>query len=231
MADKFEKLLKIIYGRWKKDCTNTKGAHPDEESVACFLDNKLSQQESEAIKKHILECVLCAQRLSLGLRISEAADKQVSSEVLAKVSDLVNGVDSLAVYLRLKDRIFEVLSVAGDILVGRSSVAQPALRSPKGGSFKNEIVISKSFADIKVQIKIESKGKRVFSITVFMRANTSRVLQDGIRVALLKDNTELESYLARNAKVVFEDVPLGRYTVEISTADKKNPSILIDIRE
>jgi hypothetical protein len=51
-----------------------------------------------------------------------------------------------------------------------------------------------------------------------------------LRVTLIRDDTELESYLSDSGKVVFEHVLLGKYMVEISNIENKLAMIEIDIK-
>jgi hypothetical protein len=47
---------------------------------------------------------------------------------------------------------------------------------------------------------------------------------------LIKEGLELESYISDSGRVVFENVLIGRYTVEISSPSKNMAAILLDIR-
>jgi uncharacterized protein YjbK len=51
-----------------------------------------------------------------------------------------------------------------------------------------------------------------------------------LRVTLIKDDVELESYITDSGKVTFEHVLLGRYSVEISSVDNKIASVILDIK-
>jgi hypothetical protein len=58
---------------------------------------------------------------------------------------------------------------------------------------------------------------------------SQKVIKD-LRVTLLREDLELESYLNDFGKVVFENVLLGKYTVEISTLESKLASVLLEIK-
>jgi len=51
----------------------------------------------------------------------------------------------------------------------------------------------------------------------------------GLRMTLLKDDTELDSYVAENGSVTFEHVTKGKYTVVIADVKSRIVSILVDI--
>ena len=58
---------------------------------------------------------------------------------------------------------------------------------------------------------------------------TQKTLKD-IRVALLKGDLELESYLADSGGVTFENILLGKYRIEINDIDKRLASVILDIK-
>jgi hypothetical protein len=58
---------------------------------------------------------------------------------------------------------------------------------------------------------------------------TSRILKD-LRITLFKGDVELESYVADSGSVIFDNVLLGKYTIEVSNIDRKLASLLLDVR-
>jgi len=89
----------------------------------------------------------------------------------------------------------------------------------------------KDFKDIRVEVKIENKRGQAFDLTVFVKDKQTHCVIKDLRVALLKDDLELESYLTTSDRVIFEHILLGKYTVEISNIESKIASILLDIRK
>ena len=153
--------------------------------------------------------------------------------MLKYVKNLVRPEDKppiLEIILKLKEKALELLNTTGDILVGQELVPAPVLRSRQMKDFKDEVTILKDFKDIRVEVKIENKHGEFFNVTVMVKEKeTQKVIKD-LRVCLLKDELELESYLNDAGKVTFEHILLGKYTVEISTLENKLASILLDIK-
>jgi len=94
----------------------------------------------------------------------------------------------------------------------------------------SKVTILKDFLDTRVEVKIENKGGKEFGLFVFVRDKQTQQIIKDLRVTLLKDDLELESYLSRCDKVIFEHVLAGKYVVEISNTSGKIASILLDIR-
>ncbi len=233
MLDNLEKLIRAVYKIWKTNQPAAKEPHPDEETIACFLENKLSAQESDHIKAHLISCDTCAEVIAVQLKLKAIETKEIPEAVLIRVKNLVVTEDKasiLEIFLRLKEKALELLHTSGDVLVGQELVPAPILRSRQIKDFRDEVTILKDFQNIRVEVKIENKLGRSFSLTVVVKEKaTQRVMKD-LRVTLIKDDLEFESYLSDSGKVTFEHVLLGKYTVEISTVENKLASILLDIK-
>ncbi|MFH1640879.1 MAG: hypothetical protein ABIA66_02820, partial [Candidatus Omnitrophota bacterium] len=91
--------------------------------------------------------------------------------------------------------------------------------------------ILKDFQNIRVEVKIENKDERAFNLAIAVREKqTTRIIKD-LRITLLKNGVELESYLTHSGSVAFENISVGEYTVEISDIEKKVASVLLDIKQ
>lgn len=228
-----EKLIKAVYKKWKAGYLKTQAAHPDEETLVCFLENRLSQQDCEGIKEHLINCARCAELIAIQMKLKSTEIKDVPQELLNRVKGLVKAEDKISIleiFLRLKEKALEILNTTGDILVGQELVPAPVLRSRSIKDFKDEVTILKDFKDIRVELKIENKQGQAFRLTVMIKEkDTQRIIKD-LRVTLIQDDLELESYLTDSGRVIFEHVLLGKYRVEISSVENKIASILLDIK-
>ncbi len=234
MPNQLEKLIKVAYKKWKSEHLKADSAHPDEETWACFLEGRLPQEENERIKTHLISCDSCAEVFVMQVRLRPQPVKGLPKELLERVKNLVVSEDKLSVVeiaIMLKEKALEILGTTGDVLVGQEFVPAPVLRSRQIKEFKDEITILKDFKDIRVEVKIENKQAQAFDLIVFVKdKQTHRVIKD-LRVTLLKDDLELESYLTTCDKVIFEHALAGKYIVEISNIENKIASILLDIRK
>jgi hypothetical protein len=233
MQNKLEKLIKMVYKKWRSDIPGLQEPHPDEQAIACFLENRLSKNESESIKMHLINCDICAERVAMQLKLKPEEDKEVPGGLIAAVRDLVSSKErfsALEIFLRLKNEVLQLLDTTGDVLVGQELVPAPLLRSRHPKGFQDEITILKDFGDIRVEAKIENKKGQAFSLTVIVKEKPTQEIMKDLRVTLIKDDVELESYITDSGKVTFEHVLLGRYSVEISSVDNKIASVILDIK-
>ncbi len=233
MPDRLERLIKIVYKKWRRDNARPGEPHPDEESMVCFLEGKLPREENERIKAHLTSCESCSEVFAVQLRLKPAPLKEAPEELIERAKNLVAGQDTLSVVeiaLKLGEKALEILNTTGDVLVGEEFVPAPVLRSRRIKEFKDEVTILKDFKDIRVEVKIENKAGDAFDLIILIKdKQTHRVIKD-LRVTLLRDDLELESYLSTSEKVAFEHVLAGRYVVEISSVENKIASILLDIK-
>lgn len=233
MKADLEKLTKFVYKKWRQEAVGSEGPHPDEETLACFLERKLPEEESIKLKEHLVTCDSCLESLVIAFRLKGLELTDVPKALLSRVEKLLAQEDrvcALEILLRIKENILELLNVTGDVLVGQELVPAPVLRSRSIKDFKDEVTVLKDFKDIRVEVKIENKGSSQFNLSITVKQkDTQKILKD-LRVTLIRDNLELESYVTDSGRVTFEHVQLGKYTIEISSIENKLASVLLDIR-
>lgn len=233
MPEKIEKLIKVVYRKWKAGMPGAFHSHPLEETFASFLDGRLSQEEARALRDHLISCRNCAEAIEVQLKLNKVDLTDIPVELQSWARNLVASADKssfLEIILRLKGKLWEVLSTSGDILLGQELVPAPVLRSRQKENLKDEVTILKDFQDIRVEVKIENRGERVFDLTIMAREKQTQLPVKDLRFTLIRDELELESYYTDLGKITFEHVLLGRYVVEVSSLGDKLASILLDIK-
>ncbi|MFA5157089.1 MAG: hypothetical protein WC532_06860 [Candidatus Omnitrophota bacterium] len=232
MPNDLEKLIKLVYRKHKSGSPIPK-EHPDEETMACFVEGKLSPAEEQNIRRHLVECSLCAEVFLAQINLDISSAPEISDDLIIKTKSLfpqAKIIPVLEVLLQLKEGLMDLLATNGDVLVGQELIPAPVLRSRQIKGFKDEVLILKDFAGIRVEMKVEKRGGSAFGLSVSVRDKQNlRVIKD-LRITLLKGDTELESYINDSGKVVFEHVTLGKYTVEIADLKEKLAAILLDIK-
>lgn len=233
MQENLEKLIKVVYKKWKSDLPKVEELHPDEETFACFLEGRLPAKENKRIRAHLISCERCAEAFAVSSKLEVIENQLVPEQLAQEVKKLIKEQDELSILeigLKLKEKAIEIMNTTGDILVGQEFVPAPVLRSRKAKDFKDEVTVLKDFKDIRVEVKIENKGSQAFDLTVLVKEKETQKIIKDLRVTLLREAIELESYLNDSGKVIFENVLLGKYTVEISTLESKLASVLLEIK-
>ncbi|MDD4953744.1 MAG: zf-HC2 domain-containing protein [Candidatus Omnitrophica bacterium] len=233
MPEKLEKFIGLLYKNWRSQNPRAReSAHPDEETLACFLEGRLPRNDAEVVRAHLLNCDRCAEIFALSLK-NQPQEIEVPEELLKRVKAMATPAQDttlLEIILKLKDQFLEVINTTGDLLVGQELVPAPLLRSRSIKDFQDRITILKDFHDIRVEVKIENKAGKAFDLAITVRnRQTQKVIRD-VRVTLIKDDLELESCLSDSGVVIFEHVLLGKYKIDISTVTQKLASVLLDIR-
>ncbi len=233
MEEKIEALIRQVYQKYKLESPGVESRHPEEEDFALFLQGKLSGPEQAAVKGHILSCPICGQITASLLSAGEDLKLEAApQELVLAAQGLIPGQleNILEIFLKVKENFLELARISGDVLIGQEVVPVGVLRSRNIKSFKDEVTILKDFNGIRVEIKIENKnGSRFNLYTLVKEKQTNRIIKD-LRVTLLKDDLELESYLTEAGKVVFENIGLGKYSIEISNLDAKLAVVILEIR-
>ncbi|MCX5695026.1 MAG: hypothetical protein NT014_07935 [Candidatus Omnitrophica bacterium] len=234
MSDNTDKIIEIIYKKYKAGQTVESHSHADEEALACFLEGRLAQEEAGAVKSHLLECQCCAEFFAARLRLKEVPEIEVPEELITRARLLAAPKDTtstLEILLKVKDNLLELLNTTGNVLVGQELMPAPVLRTRKISEFKDQITILRDFPDIIVETKIENKGSGYFDLRLVVKDKENSQIMKDVRVTLLRDDLELESYLSDSGKVIFEHVAIGKYSVELSSVSAKLAVILLEIKQ
>ena len=234
MQDKLEKLIKAVYRRWREDKQKLLLAHPSEENLACFLEGLLAPQEALEVMEHILNCDTCSDAVAISLNLGKAKLQDLPPGLIEKINKLIPQEEArdslLEIWLRAKENILEIINTTGDILVGQEFVPAPILRARSVKGFKDEVTILKDFKGIRIEVKIENKGQGIFNLIICAKEReTQKVIKD-LRVTLIREDLELESYLTDSGCAIFEHVLLGRYKLELTGIEENVASILLDIK-
>ena len=132
MQDKFERLIKMVYKKWKLGGGRVQQTHPDEETLVCFIEGRLSREENDRIRAHLVTCDNCIEAVALNLKLKPTEIKEVPAQLLSQVKNLLEAQSkpsALEIVLRFKERLLELLSTTGDVLVGQEFIPAPILRS------------------------------------------------------------------------------------------------------
>lgn len=233
MVNHFEQAAKIIYREWKSLRGLTIQEHPDEESMVCFLEGKLSDPEKDLLQRHLLSCDLCAEYLSTQLKIKTHLSLDIPVSLLARIKMLVvqdRQNKLLEVLIKLKEKTLEIVQTSGDVLFGQELVPAPVLRSRKINEFKEEVSILKDLHQIRVMAKIQAKSTQSFDLAITVKDKQGQKINDNIRVTLIKDNLELESYVNDSGSCFFENILPGSYIVEVSRHGQREAVIDLKVK-
>jgi citrate lyase gamma subunit len=219
MFSNFERIVKVVYQEWKAAVTGALDKeHPSEEVLVCFLEDKLSQADKDVTQSHLLKCNKCSEYLSTQLKIEPHLSKDVPVSLLEKVkrnigSDIKDNI--FEIVLKLKDKSWEIIQTSGDVLVGQELIPAPVLRSRQINEFKEEVDILKDLHELRILARLESKSSKIFGLAVEVKNKQGKKIHKDLRVTLIKDEVELESYVSDIGNSVFENISPGDYRVEI----------------
>ncbi|MFA4984196.1 MAG: hypothetical protein WC559_02650 [Candidatus Omnitrophota bacterium] len=235
MPESLEDLIKSVYRGWKAGRSGELRDHPCEEELVCLAEGRLSPKDARAVKSHLAECDECGSRFSayVKLRFLPEGVLEVPLALREKLKGLLTqkpGNPVLEIFLRFKEKVLELISTTGNVLVGQELVPAPLLRARRIRDFKDGIDIFNDFEKIRVEVKIEKKGGNNFNLEVSVKEKqTQRWLRD-IRITLEREGFELESYMSDKGGVTFENIALGEYRIEISDAQSVLACVVLDVR-
>ncbi|MDD5565678.1 MAG: hypothetical protein PHG31_02135 [Candidatus Omnitrophica bacterium] len=229
----FNKITGKIYRVWQK--SHEQGSpHPDEEAIAAFLEGKSSPEESSRIKSHVARCQECGAYIEMHLKITPQETLTVPLEIMKQAAQLPRRQESvgfLELVLVLKDKMLELLHTTGDVLVGHEFIPSPVLRSRSIKDFEGKVIVLKDFNEIRVEIRVENVEGSASTVTVIAKNKLTQAIVRNLRITLLKEGIELESYLADSGQATFQHIELGKYVIEISGIEEKMASVILEIKK
>ncbi|MDD5282443.1 MAG: hypothetical protein PHC37_03380 [Candidatus Omnitrophica bacterium] len=231
MLSHFEWVARVIYREWKGSSQSIDRGHPSEEILVCFLEDKLAQPEKDSIRGHLLKCDICAEYLSTQLKIEPHLSKDIPVPLLEKIRKVIgnNIKDNIfKIFLKLKEKSFEIIETSGDVLVGQELIPAPVLRSRQINEFKEELSILKDLQEVRVLARVESKNSKVFNLFITIKDKQGKGINKDLRITLIRDGVELESYISDAENSVFENISPGNYSVEVT--DKSGLLAVIDLK-
>lgn len=231
MKLKIEDLIKMVYKIYRARQIKHNHSCPDEETLVCFCEGRLSKEESKDIQEHLLRCEQCAQAISL-YNLRPQTKLPVPEFLIQKVKELVKEKalpSLLEITISIKDKFLEIVNTTGDIILGNEIIPLPVLRSRQIKEFREELTVVKDFQDIRININIEKKNAGQVKIVVMFHDKDTSVPLSDLRVSLTQDDIELESYAIESGKAVFDKVSFGKYRLQILRADKELGVVKLEI--
>ena len=231
MPDKIEEIISMVYKTWRGQLRSSYGACPEEETFALFLEGLLPEGESQELKKHFLGCDRCLEVIALSKeKVAEITIPQELIESAKKIVIKQKRFPALDIILGFKEKIIDIIETSGDVLFGQELAPLPVLRSRNIKDFGQEVLIIKNLDKIKTEIEVENKGG--FNARVIIKIsdiNTSKPIED-LRITLIRDKQEIESYIVSSGKAVFDNVAPDKYSIEISSTKEIVGKILLEIK-
>lgn len=229
---RIEEVIKMIYRLYRKRHNQANSTCPDEETLVCFSEGKLSKEEAKRIKEHLISCRRCAEVVSLFCQRFDE-QREVPEFLIKKAKGLVEQrplPNILEVILALKEKALQILWTTGDVIRGNEIIPGAVMRSRKIIDFPEEIRLIKEFKDIKITLDIQKKDKGKIRVNLDLVDKISLLPLSDLRLALLKGTEELESYEAVSGNVVFDKVGFGCYAIQILRKGEKLGTINLEIK-
>jgi hypothetical protein len=229
---KIEEVIKMIYQFYRKRRNQANSPCPDEETLVCFSEGRLSRSESEGVEDHLISCSRCADVVSLFCRRLKE-EREVPEFLIKRAKGLIKPSslpNILEVILALKEKAFQILRASGDIIMDNEIVPLPVLRSRQITDFPEEARLIKEFEDLKITIHIQKRGKDRVRVNVNLVDKISLLPIGELRLTLIKDAEEIESYEAVAGNVAFDNLSFGRYIIEILRQGNKLGAINLEIK-
>ena len=76
--------------------------------------------------------------------------------------------------------------------------------------------IKKIFDNVRVEIEITREQGDLNTLVLKVKDEQTEIPLSDLRATLIQDEIELESYVTKNGKAVFENIKQGKYFIQIS---------------
>ena len=214
---KIEELIRMVYRFWRKKHKQADLLCPDEETLVCFSEGTLPRNESKMIQEHLVSCSRCSEVVSLFLQ-RHKEQRDVPEVLINKAKSLIEQklpTSILEIAIAIKEKALEILGTTADIILENEILPLPVLRSRKITEFQEEIGIIEEFINIKINILIQKMDRDSARLNINLIDKTSLKPLDDLRLMLMKDKKEIESYELVSGNAVFDKVGRGDYEIQI----------------
>ncbi len=207
-------LIKKVYKRWKASRGVMPVKHPDEETLVCFLEGRLTEPEEAYVKEHILDCGRCAEIVSVAATEEDFSSPILGEERKAELKGLFSGAALPEAEFSWKDGIFRFLRASGGLSARRYALEGLARgRRPQG---TGKAVLRSVRDSLRFEITVSGCSGGFFSL----RCGIHGSLPPGdIRASLFCRGREYESKVLSAGVGGFDCVPVGDYLLEISSPE------------
>ena len=193
-----EEVIKMIYRFYRKGHNQPNSSCPDEETLVCFSEGRLSKSEAKKMHEHLISCRRCAEIISLFCQRFEEK-KEVPEILIQKAKSLIKQrslPNILEIILAIKEKALQILGATGDIVLDNEIIPLPVLRSREISEFPEEIKLMKEFEDIKITLHIQIRDKDKVRVSLNIVDKNKLLPLSNLRLLLLKAAQDLLSYEA-----------------------------------
>lgn len=208
---------------------------PDTEIMTYYIEGILPTEEAQTINQHIGVCKNCKEIFDVQRSVAESQREKgliaVPNYLTERARNLVDkqaGINVLDLIMEFTDKAIGIVRTTGDILLGEQLQPAYALRSKEIESVTTQTIV-KIFKDVRIEVEA-SRQKGDFNKFI-LRAKDIKTENpsDGLRITLVKDDLEIESYITESGKAIFEDIRPSKYLIRISRVDDPIGVIILDI--
>ena len=211
---------------------------PDEEMLADYIENRISNDDRTEMDAHLSDCDRCLQTFITVEGLVRSRDRiqlgTVPSRVTEAALHLVENHGSLSYgSMRIKLKRYLIMLYRRLSHFFRWTPWGDWHLAPIRGSKKviseNLVHINKTFEEIGTEIEIEKTGSGKANIRVKFTESVPK--NKGIRVTLNRGEREISSQPFNGDYVLFEEVPFGHYGLTFSRNGVMLGKYLFEIKE
>lgn len=215
-----------------------KATCPNEEILTDYLEGRLSGKERSQVETHLSECEICLEGIVVAKGLAQGRDRFELDGVPSEVTETaVRLVTSQAVTAhgrlmeKVKGSVKNIGSAISDLLRPRQGARWQVapIRGSKTVVSDDLVCLRVPFEEIKTEIEIEKTASGNAHIRV--KPHEVGKQKKTVRITLKKGEREIASYLSDGAYVLFEDVPLGHYSISLAENSVPLGTCLFEIKE
>ena len=205
---------------------------PDDERLANYLGESLSEAERRELESHLASCAGCLDDLGAAYKAQHEEDRDtVPQRLLEKAMALIPAKqakpDFLEVVVKLVRDSLELVSTSGQLAFATTAAE---IRG-KGKSLDSTILqVEKELGKFRIWIEVERTEGDLCQVVVKVKAK-GQLVADGIRLSLVAGGREQASYLARQGMIIFDRIPPGEYRLALSEGNAPLGSVRLMIKE
>lgn len=216
-----------------KMAKRARGSCPEDEILAAFVQEGLSEPEADKVLGHVCRCPACQDSIKALRCIFQESEEEGKVRVPLSFLDHAKKLDPASksvmdIAIRFAKGVAEVIRMSGDVTSG----LVPAADHVRGeGRVVSETLVTfnKQFPPYQAEIEIEKTRPDLGEITVKMTQKSGSPAK-AVRVSLFDNDLELESAMVESGIAVFENLKFGKYRLEITKVGEPIGRVTLEMK-
>lgn len=192
----------------------------DEELLACYLENLLSEAEKRKVEEHLSVCDKCLDLFLIMHKVklqAEVAEPLVLPKKVVQRLEAVMPGGKKGLVAAIADLLLTCVNLIKSFLdtLVTIDLSPQTIRGKVAAGTQEGLVFVRQFGDVKIKLRLERVAKNRYELLLRAFSADDRLITQGLRVSLIQKTRELASNRMEEGEAHFEGIRPGKYKLRV----------------